>query len=160
MQDRDRILRLIEENPTCMMVTQGADGALRARPMHAILERTREEIWFYTRLDSGKSRELEADGAVCLCFASPADGAYVSISGAAALSDDRAMIRRHWSTFVDAWFPEGPEGPDTGMIRVTPIRGEFWTAETNDVLAALKLARASAENRTPDLGEHGETGFS
>lgn len=159
MKDRDRILTLIGDNPTCMMVTQAADGALRARPMHAMLERAREEIWFYTRLHSGKSRELEEDGAVCLCFASPAEGAYVSISGAAALSTDRAMVRRCWSPVVDAWFPEGPDGADVAMIRVTPISGDFWTAETNDVLAALERARASAEDRTPDLGDHGAARF-
>ena len=48
MTDQAHLWELMEDNPTCMMVTQEPDGALRARPMRAVFERNAGEIWFYT----------------------------------------------------------------------------------------------------------------
>jgi general stress protein 26 len=154
MSDDKRIWDLMEDERTCMFVTEDAEGRPRARPMHAILLRDRGEIWFYTRLRSGKSDDLHRDGAVCLSFARPSKNEYVSISGHAALSQDRAMIEEHWNTFIDAWFPEGPQGEDVAMIVVKPALGEFWDGESSGVLSALKMVIASRRDETPDLGDN------
>ena len=158
MSDAEKLWDLIDDNRTCMMVTDGS-GGLHARPMHAIPAEDRNEIWFYTRLDSGKSRELDADGEVCLCFASPKRNEYVSVTGHAQVVVDRAKIREHWSTFVDAWFPEGPEGGEVGMIRVNVEKGEYWDGESSSILAALKMAVASQRDETPDVGENRKVAF-
>jgi general stress protein 26 len=154
MTEQDKLWSLIDDNAVCMMVTEDPQGGLRARPMHAIAERDRGELWFYTRVASGKSAEISDDAHVCLCFARPAKQDYVSVSGVATLSTDREMIHRHWSRFVDAWFPEGPDGADVGMIRVAIDRGEYWDGDSSHVLSALKMLRASAKDETPDLGEN------
>ncbi len=148
-----RLYQLIDDNPTCMMVTTDERGALRGRPMRAIRDHASGELWFYTRLSSGKSEEVESDGEVCLCFGCPKTGDYVSVSGTAHLDSSAPVVRRHWNTFVDAWFPEGPEGGDAGVIRVTPRFGQYWDGESSSVLAALKMMLASAKDETPDLGE-------
>lgn len=158
MSAAEKFWDLIHDNPTCMMVTGGADG-LRGRPMHAIPDKDLDEIWFYTRLDSGKSRELEADSEVCLCFASPGRNEFVSVTGHAQVVVDRARIKDNWSTFVDAWFPEGPDGADVGMIRVDVETGEYWDGESSSVLAALKMAVASQRDETPDIGESRKVAF-
>ncbi|MEM8753830.1 MAG: pyridoxamine 5'-phosphate oxidase family protein [Pseudomonadota bacterium] len=150
----DKLWDLMEDNQTCMMVSATPGGGMRARPMQAILEHDRGEIWFYTRISSGKSEELEADGEVCLCFSCPKTSNYVSISGRAEVTDDQAMIEKHWSRFVDAWFPEGKDGGDVGMIRVTPMLGEYWDGDSSSVLAAIKMLVASERDETPDLGEN------
>ncbi len=158
MTDQTHLWELMKDNPTCMMVTQEPDGALRARPMRAVFEREAGEIWFYTRLASGKSAELAQDGHVCLCFEDVKKNNYVSVSGRAALVADKGMVHKHWSRFVDAWFPEGPDGADVGMIRVAVDKGEFWDSDSSDTLAALKMLRASATDETPDLGENRKVG--
>ena len=155
MTDQERIWALMKDNPTCMMVTQEPDGEMRARPMRAVFEPERGEVWFYTRLASGKSVEIERDGAVCLCFEDPKKANYVSVSGHATLTVDRDMVHKHWSRFVDAYFPEGPDGADVGMIRVSVEKGEYWDGDSSTVLAAVKMLGASATNREPDLGDHG-----
>ena len=55
---REKLWDLIDDNPTCMMVSAGGDGKMRGRPMHAIVEDGTEELLFYTRISSGKSEEL------------------------------------------------------------------------------------------------------
>lgn len=155
MNDTDRLWSLMGDQQTCMMITATPDGRMRGRPMHAILEQALNEIWFYTRLKDGKCDEVENDAQICLTFGCPKSNDYVSVSGAAQVRRDPAMIHKHWSRFVDAWFPEGPDGPEVGMICVRPEAGEYWDGESSSVLAALKMLRASATDETPDLGEHG-----
>jgi general stress protein 26 len=151
---RDTLWSLIDDNPTCMLVTHEEDGDLRARPMRAIIERDRGELWFYTRLDSGKSAEIARDGAACACFGCPKSNDYVSVTGDATLGANREMIHKHWSRFVDAWFPDGPDGGDVGMIRLVIKEAEYWDGSSSSVLNALKMLRASGKDETPDLGEN------
>jgi general stress protein 26 len=155
----DKLWNLAEDEPNCQFVTATPEGQLRARPMRAYIEKDREEVWFYTRLASGKSEEVQENAEVCLCFQRPGKNEYVSISGRARLSTDREMIDKHWSTFVDAWFPEGKDGPDVGMICVQAERGEFWDSTGSSALAALKMIQASRRDETPDMGEHRKVEF-
>ncbi len=153
MTARSKFWDMIEDTDVCMMVSQGADG-LHARPMYAIVERDDRQLWFFTRLDSGKSEELQQDGEVCLCFAAPRQSDFVSVTGKAALVQDRERVDRYWSRFVDAWFPEGKDSDVVGLIRVDVSRGEYWDGESSNMLAALKMLRASQKDETPDLGEN------
>ncbi|QIE54016.1 pyridoxamine 5'-phosphate oxidase family protein [Pikeienuella piscinae] len=154
-----KIWKLMRDHPTCMMVSRDENGVMRARPMHAIVEEGASELWFYTRLSSGKSDEIGSDGEVCLCFASISETEFVSISGMATLVTDQARIAKNWNTFVDAWFPEGPEGGDAAMIRVEPDHGEYWDGDSSAILAALKMTLASHRDETPDLGENMKVTF-
>lgn len=154
-----KIWKLMKDHPTCMMVSHDENGAMRARPMHAIVDEDAGELWFYTRLSSGKSEELAADGEICLCFASKSRSDFASVTGAATLSTDRARIENNWNTFVDAWFPDGPGGGDVGMIRVMPDHGEYWDGDSSSILAALKMAAASRRDETPDMGENRKVAF-
>lgn len=158
-ENAEKLWKLIDDNRTCMMVTDDEGKGLHARPMHAIPDADAGEIWFYTRVSSGKSEELAKDGEVCLTFADPGTSDYVSVTGDAALSRDKDKIKHHWSKFVDAWFPEGPDGEDVGMIRVTPKSGEFWDGDSSSVLSAIKMLVASERNKTPDLGDTGKVGL-
>jgi general stress protein 26 len=159
MADDDRIWTLMDDQGVCMMTTATPEGALRARPMHAVLERERKEVWFYTRMKDGKCEEIADDAQVCLAFSCPKSNDYVSVSGVASATQDRAMIRKHWSRFVAAWFPDGPDGADVGMIRVRVTQGEYWDGDSSSLLAALKMLAASASDETPDMGENRKVAF-
>lgn len=159
----DRLWDLADEIRTCMMVseTDGAQGApaLHARPMHAIVDRETRSIWFYTELVSGKTEDLAKDGDVCLTFACPKSNDYVSVSGRATVTQDREKIREHWSRFVEAWLPEGPESESVGMIRVDVTHGEYWDSQSSKVLAAVKMLIASETGERPDITENRKLRF-
>lgn len=160
---QEKIWELIETNTLCMMVTEGDPAAgepkLAARPMQAVPEKGDNQIWFYTRLESGKTEDLRRDGTVCLTFADPHKGDYVSITGHAELTQNRAKIKEHWNTFIDAWFPEGPDGEDVGLIRVVPDAGQYWDSQSSRVVAAMKMALASQQNQLPNMGENAKVSF-
>jgi general stress protein 26 len=110
-----------------MLVTR--DGApLRSRPMAPNVDADSEEIRFLTRRSSHKADEIDDIGEVNLAFMAESGGDYVSVSGHASLSQDRALIRAIWTPNDDAWFPEGPDGPDIAAIRVRATMAEYWDA--------------------------------
>lgn len=153
--DMTKIWDMIDNEPTCMMTTVDPQGEMHARPMHAIAERETGTIWMYTELVSGKSAELERDGHVCLAFSWPSKGDYVSVSGAAEITQDRERIHRYWNRFVQAWFTEGPDGANVALIRVDPKKGEYWDTSSSKVVRAVKQLAASESDRRPNLGAHG-----
>ena len=49
---------------------------------------------------------------------------WVSLSGTAAVVDDRAKLAELWNTFTDAWMEGGPENPNNVLIKVdAALRG-------------------------------------
>ncbi len=150
---------LIEDVRTCMLVTHDPETGLAARPMHAIVERDAQEVWFYTELDSEKASEIKADQQVCLTFGCPRTNNFVSATGRARLVRDHAKIKEHWNTFVDAWFPQGPDEASVGMICVKVEKGEYWDSHSSRIVSALKMIVASQQNERPDLGENARVAF-
>ncbi|MGF1552024.1 MAG: pyridoxamine 5'-phosphate oxidase family protein [Paracoccaceae bacterium] len=159
----DKLWELIDGNRYCMMVTEGdpvsGEAKMHARPMQAIPERGDNRIWFFTRLNSGKTEDLKRDGIVCVAFSDPSKGDYVSVTGHAELSQDRDKIKEHWNTFVDAWFPEGPDGEDVGLIKVVLESGEYWENPSSGLITAAKTAIASKQDKLPNMGEHEKVSF-
>ncbi|MEO0392130.1 MAG: pyridoxamine 5'-phosphate oxidase family protein [Pseudomonadota bacterium] len=153
MSNEQKLWDLVEKNNICMMVTKEPSGAMRGRPMHAIIERDAREIWFFTRLDQDKKSEV-ADGDVCLSFSDPDSSDYVSISGRATVTQDRDRVEEYWSRFVDAWFPEGKDSDVVGLIRVAVDKGEYWDGESSSIISVVKMLLASEQVEMPDMGEN------
>lgn len=151
--DADRIFDLVESIKVCML-TSKRGSELRARPMHAMLDRDAGTIAFLTDARAHKDDEVAADPQVCLAFAKPGDNDYVSISGTAEVTGDRAVIDAHWSEMAKTWFPDGPNDPNIRILTVTPRSAEFWDGLSNPVAVAFEIAKARVKDERPDLGEN------
>ncbi|GLK69377.1 pyridoxamine 5'-phosphate oxidase family protein [Hansschlegelia plantiphila] len=151
--DADRVWELVDEISVCMLTSKNGD-ALHARPMHAMSDPERGEIVFFTDVRAHKDEEIAADPQVCLAFAKPGSNAYVSISGEAEVSDDRAEIRSRFNSMTKTWFPDGPEDPNIRLLKVTPRSGEFWDGTSNPLVVAFEIAKARSKHERPDLGEN------
>ena len=129
--DPQAFWKLLADMPVCMLVTR--DGpSLSSRPMAPNIDPAREEIRFLTRRSSHKADEIDEIGEVNLAFLATGREDYVSVSGTATLTQDRDLIRAIWTSNDDAWFPEGPDGPDMAAIRVRPSQAEYWDAKGGD----------------------------
>jgi general stress protein 26 len=156
---RDKFWDMIEDHHACMLVTHGPGGTLHARPMHAIPEREKREILFFTELSGGKAHEIATSDEVCLAFVSEKKNDYIAVQGKAELSRDRALIEKHWNTMVKAWFPQGKDDPNVGMIRVHVRAGEYWDSSSSDISNMLRMMTAAATGKRPDMGESSKVRF-
>lgn len=151
--DIDRLYDLVEDIAVCML-TSKSGSSLRARPMHAKVDRESGAISFLTDVRHHKDDEIAADPQVCLAFASPKGQDYVSISGVAEISNDRAAIEARFSEMAKVWFPEGAQDPNIRLLTVRPDAGEFWDGKTNPIAVAFEIAKARLSDERPDLGDN------
>lgn len=153
--DAARVWDLVDDIGVCMLTSKDG-GALRARPMHAMADREEGEIAFFTDARAHKDDEIAADPEVCLAFAKPNSNSYVSLSGEAVVTADRAEIERHWSEMAKTWFPDGPGDPNLRLLTVRPQSAEYWDGKSNPVAVAFEIAKARYKHERPDLGDNGK----
>ncbi|MEX2631163.1 MAG: pyridoxamine 5'-phosphate oxidase family protein [Tistlia sp.] len=149
---RDKLWHLVEEIGTGMLVTED-EGLLRGRPMTVTARPELNELHMLTRRSSHKAKELAEEAHASMVFADREKGEYVSLSGAARISQDREEIRALWGPYADAWFDEGPEGDDVAMVRFRALRAEYWDTTTSVLKQAWQIALAARSDETPQLGE-------
>ena len=118
------IERLISSFDTAMLVTESCDGDLHARPMAIAGYREPAMLYFLTRREDEKLKELlrRADVSVVMLR----NDQYLSISGRARLVDDPDLVEQLWSASARLWFPRGPGDPNVALLSVEPRFAESW----------------------------------
>jgi general stress protein 26 len=149
--DLDRVWDLMKKIGFAMLVTQDG-GKLRARPMAAYVERDENAIYLLTDARRHKDEEIARNPAINLSFADAGSQKYVSISGTASVSNDRAKIRALFSTPAKAWW-DSAEDPNIRVLKITPDDAEFWDSP-GSVISYVKMAAAAVTGRRPDLGDN------
>src|SRR6478609_7063098 len=114
----ERAWELMKKIGFAMLVTRDGDK-LRARPMSAYLQRDENAIYFLTDVRRHKDDEIARNPAVNLSFADASAQKYVSLTGTAVVSNDRAKIKELFTTTAKAWWASA-EDPDIRVLKITP----------------------------------------
>jgi general stress protein 26 len=152
-----RLQELLEGFDEAMLVTHTPDGRMRARPMALAEARENGVLYFATAVDSPKVEELLADPRVAVCLHE--GRRYVSITGTARVTDNRALIERLWSEAWKLWFPQGKDDPALCLLEIEPEEAEYWDQSGVKGLRYLfQAARAyvSGERMSSEAAEHGK----
>lgn len=149
--EQDKLIELMEDMPIGMLTTFGPDGP-RSVPMARQEVDPSAELWFITARDSAHVRALQDEPTVALTFSSR--DAWVALRGRAAVVDDQAKLEELWTTFAEAWMPEGPEDPNAVLLRVEVEQGEYWDTPGGKVASLISLAKTKLTGETYDA-EHG-----
>ena len=144
---------MLEDIDFCMMTTIDS-GHFRARPMSTQAAEFDSEVWFFTRDDSHKIEEIEKDNRVCLGYSKPDDQTYVSVSGRAEMTKDRAKMEELWSPILKAWFPEGLDDPNICLMKVAVEHAEYWESPSGKLVQLFGFVKALATGQEADYGEN------
>jgi general stress protein 26 len=150
-RDQDRVWELMKTIGFAMLVSRDGEK-LRARPMSAFVERGENTIYFLTDARRHKDEEIARDPNVNLAFADTGGQKYVSLTGTATISNDRAKIRALFSTPAKAWW-DSAEDPNIRVLKVAPDDAEFWDSP-GTVVSYVKMAAAAITGSRPDLGDN------
>ena len=150
-RDVERTWDLMKKIGFAMLVTRDGEK-LRARPMAAYPDRDRNAIYFLTDARRHKDEEIARSPEVNLSFADAGDQKYVSLSGRASISNDRAKIRELFSTPAKAWW-DSAEDPNIRVLKVIPDDAEFWDSP-GTVISYVKMVAAAVSNTRPNIGEN------
>ena len=149
--DTDRVWDLMKKIHMCMLTTRDGEE-LRSRPMAAFVRRDEGLVYFLTDARRHKDDEIEKAPNVCLAFANADDQKYVSVTGRARVSNDRAKIKDLWSIPAKAWW-DSPDDPNIRLLTVTPNDAEFWDSPGTFV-SYVQMAAAAVAGVRPDLGDN------
>jgi general stress protein 26 len=138
-----------------MFTTLDPDGKLSSRPMTSQQVDDQGQIWFFTSDVSDFVRHLPEQPRVNVSFSDPEDSLYVSISGNAELTRDRAKIDELWNPLAAAWFDGGKDDPHLALIRVHIDSAEYWDTHSSKMTQLYALAKSALTGKAPrDLGDH------
>lgn len=151
----EKFRTLIKDVKFAMLTTVGAEGQLQSCPMTTQQSEYDGYLWFFISKSGHKMAEIRRQPTVNLSYAKPEDHVYVSVSGRAELIDDREKAEELWSPVYKAWFKEGLEDPDLGLLRIEIEKAEYWDSPSSGVAHVIGLAKSLLTGKSPSkLGDH------
>ncbi|HET9006188.1 MAG TPA: pyridoxamine 5'-phosphate oxidase family protein, partial [Actinomycetes bacterium] len=97
---RRRVTELIRQARICMLTTIGVDGRMVSRPMGLQEAEFDGDLWFFAYADSPKVRQIRVNPEVNVAFSDQRHDAWVSVSGTAQESYDRAKAEQLWNPLL------------------------------------------------------------
>ncbi|HEY4011885.1 MAG TPA: pyridoxamine 5'-phosphate oxidase family protein [Polyangiaceae bacterium] len=157
LSDRKAVekIRHIAKGEIAMLCTFPPGGLMQARPMGTCHIDDEGQIWFLSRKDSAKNRDIEANPRVELLYAVPGRSEYMAIEGIASISRDPAKIDDFWNPLAKTWFTAGKEDPSITLIRVTTTGGHYWDTKHNKMVQLGAIAIGALFGKTMDDGVEG-----
>ncbi|HSK73073.1 MAG TPA: pyridoxamine 5'-phosphate oxidase family protein [Pyrinomonadaceae bacterium] len=149
----EKLRDLIRDIDTAMLTTIDG-GVLRSRPMQTQEAEFDGDLWFFTSSKTHKIEEIEKDNRVNVTYASPDNNIYVSVSGRAEISRDRAKIEELWNPVYKAWFPEGLDDPNLILLKIDAEQAEYWDSSANTFVQVAGFMKALATGKRADGGEN------
>ena len=150
--DTAKLVELTKDSRFVMLTTTDAEGHLVSRPMSRQDSDLDGDLWFIATRDSRKVEHIRANPTVGVTITG--QSSWVSISGRAEIVDDVEKLKEYWSTFAEAWIPEGPEDPNAILIRVDVHTAEYWDNPGGRVSSVISLAKSKLTGKPYDGGEH------
>jgi general stress protein 26 len=86
-----------------------------------------------------------------VAFADKGKDAYVSLSGQATISNDKAKIQELFTPMAKAWFKGGVDDPDLALLTVNIRHAEYWDMKESQMVQLFKMAKAAITGEGPNL---------
>ncbi|WP_019585424.1 pyridoxamine 5'-phosphate oxidase family protein [Deinococcus apachensis] len=135
-----------------MLTVMTEDGHLQAHPMTTQQTEFDGDVWFIGGRDTQQVQAMAARPQVNVSYADHGKGAYVSISGAAQLVEDRAKLEELWTDAYKAYFPGGIDDPSVQLVKIEAQGGEYWGSD-GKLKNMFQQARAAITGKpATDLG--------
>jgi general stress protein 26 len=156
----NKLYEMIDDIEIAMLTTRRPDGHLESRAMANQKRAEGADLWFVTADETGKLRDIEHDPHVNLAYYKDRTREWVSVSGLARISRDRAIIRKLYAADWKAWFPdEGdprhgtPDDPRLVLIGVDVHAAVFFEVNKPQPVVLYELVKGWLTGKEPAVGE-------
>jgi general stress protein 26 len=156
----DKFYGLIDDINVAMMTTRRPDGHLESRAMANQKRAGGADLWFVTAEGTDKLRDIAHDPHVNLAYYKSGSYEWVSASGIASISHDRARIRELYEPDWKAWF--GADGdarhgtaddPRMVLIGIDVHAAVFLEVNKPKPVVLFELAKGWLTGERVDAGE-------
>jgi general stress protein 26 len=159
-QEMAKLFEHIDDIEIAMMTTRRPDGHLVSRAMATQKRAPGADLWFVTLDAMPKLGEIEADPHVNLAYYKDRTREWISVSGIARLSRDRATIEQLYAPDWKAWFPkEGDprhgtkDDPRMVLIGVDIQAAVFLEVDKPQPVVLFEIVKGWLTGSTPELGD-------
>ena len=159
-QELEKLYSHIADIEIAMMTTRRADGHLQSRAMATQKRALGADLWFVTLDTAPKLRDLDNDPHVNLSYYKDRTREWVSVSGVASVTRDRAKIHELYAPDWKMWFPkEGdprhgtPDDPRLVLIGVDVHAAVFLEVNKPQPVVLFEVVKGWLTGSTPDVGE-------
>lgn len=150
----------IDDIGIAMMTTRRADGHLQSRAMATQKRAPGADLWFVSLNDTPKIHDLAQDPHVNLAYYKDGTREWVSVSGLATLTTERATIEALYAPDWKAWFPKGDDprhgtadDPRILLIGVDVHGAVFLEVDKPRPVVLFEVIKGWVTGDTPDVGE-------
>jgi general stress protein 26 len=160
---QDELQKLYEHIDTieiAMMTTRRSDGHLQSRAMATQSRAEGADLWFVTLDNTSKTRDLSLDPHVNLSYYKDRTREWISVSGLATLTRDRAKIHELYRPDWGAWFSKDgdprhgtKDDPRMVLIGVTVHAAAFLEVNKPQPVVLYELVKGWLTGSTPEVGE-------
>jgi len=151
-QGLSKLNALLKGARICMLTTQDEHDNLRSRPMALQEADIETDLWFFTARHSPKVNEIKGDSRVNVSIIN--GNTYISISGSAALVDDKRKASDLWNPAYKAWFPKGLDDPELLLLKVSIEQAEYWDNPGGMVTTLIAYVKSVATGQAASVGEN------
>ena len=155
----EQLRKMIKDVKYALLTTAATDGSLHSRPLTTLDWDFDGVAWFLVPRDSRLVSELTRSPDVNLAYASPEEDTFISLAGRAQVQQNPARARELWNRWAEMFFPDGPESPEVGVLRVEIRSAEYWTGPNDLVEKVTGAAKALVEKDPSGLGHHARIEF-
>jgi general stress protein 26 len=141
-KQHQEIWNIIKDMPVAMLTTHGSEG-LHSRPMRIIQEGYTGTLYFFAPSDAEVISETVANREVNVTFVDQKEGNYLSLTGAARISSNKALAAELWNEDLEQWFPKGKDGGEAILLELRMKLGERW-AMRGGISGLVERVRAFA----------------
>ena len=155
----DDLYDLIDGIETAMFTTRRPNGQLVSRPMATQDRIEGADLWFVTNVETHKLDELALDPHVNCAYLKNKTREWVSVSGLAHVSKNRARIRQLYKEDWKAWFGDdggdkdgGPNDPRIALIMVEAESATYMKVNKPRPIVLFEVLKARVTGSPAQIG--------
>ena len=142
------VVEMMRGDRFCMLTSVGDEGRLQSHPMTPQEITEDGDVWFFIDVTSHHADNIRSEKRVNLAFA---DGStWLSVAGHGEVLQDRAKVEELWNPMVAAWFPDGKDSPQVGLLHVCTDTAQYWDSPGGGrVASALSFVKTRLTGGRP-----------
>ena len=149
---REIVEKIMKDTRIAVLTYTDAQGRLVSTPMGTQDFEDASVVWFITGLDTDKVEAIRANPQVNVSYSS--DDGWVSYSGTATPSKDKAKLDELWDASASAFMHTEKDDPRSGLLEVHGQTAEYWSSD-GAVKTAFEFAKGLvSKGDQPDMGNN------
>lgn len=149
-EEMETLRELIKDVETAMLTTVTEEG-LVSRPMKTQEVEFDGDLWFFTKKETDKYKEILHDKDVNVAYAGKS---YVSVRGRAEIVEDLNKKKELWSKAYEKIMQTSYDDPTVVLIKVKAEAAEYWdTGNFKKQIAFLYKRMKGQSSESTDVNE-------